>query len=274
MPIAECPPVFLMPSLPLLEHLAPFLLVLFRLSGLFIFAPILASTTIPAKFRALICFMFAVAIYPTIPSDQMRPIELDLFTLGPAIFAETLIGLAIGLLAALPLFAVQLGGMIMSQQAGMSLGTVYNPALETDTDILGQFLQYSAMVIFISMGGLEILFLACTKTFASVPVGQALSLGAAGLSPIDLFTGLVASGFNLALRVASPVLCIIFIETVVSALVMKTMPQLNIMSIGFAVKIVATTLALIAGYAAIGEVLSDDLNDTLGQVLRWAESLK
>lgn len=248
-------------------------MVLFRLSGLFIFAPILASTTIPSKFRALICLMFAVAIYPTIPAAQMTPISADIFTLAPMLFGETLIGLAIGLLAALPLFAVQLGGMIMSQQAGMSLGTVYNPALETDTDILGQFLQYSAMVIFISMGGLEVLFLACTKTFAHVPVGRTLALGAAGISPVDLFTGLVASGFNLALRVASPVLCIIMIETVVSGLVMKTMPQLNIMSIGFAIKIVATMLALIAGYATIGQVLGEDVNDTLGIVLRWAETL-
>lgn len=267
-----------MPSLaPITDHAAPFLLVLFRLSGLMVFAPILASTIIPAKVRALMAVMFTLAIYPALPAAQLgivpgsayAALPGDVLSLAPLAFGEVLIGLAIGLLAAMPMHAVQLGGLIMGQQAGMNLGSVYNPLLETESDAVGQLLQYVAMVIFVAAGGLEALFLALATTFAHVPVGHGIGV----LPPLQLLTGLTSSGFELALRVSAPVLCIILIETVVSSFVMKTMPQLNIMSIGFAVKIVAMLLALVAGLAAIAHAVGDDVSETMGAVMRWIDGL-
>src|SRR6185295_2148118 len=119
-------------------------------------------------------------------------------------------------------------------QAGMSLGQVYNPALDVETDTLGQFLQYGAMVIFIMMGGLELLFVALGHTFANVPIATA----SPSLAPVELMTGLVASGFELALRVSAPVLCIILIETIASGLLARTIPQINVQTLGFSIKVV------------------------------------
>lgn len=248
-------------------------MVLFRMSGVLVFAPILSSATIPMKVRILLCVCLSLAIYPTIPAEQMAPVRLDLFVLGPAIVGEVLIGTAIGLLGAIPLYMIQLAGLILGQQAGMTLATIFNPALETESDVLGQFLLYMAMVIFVAMGGLEMLFLACAGTFRGVPVGSVLGFGVAALSPLELLGSLCSSGFELAIRVSSPVMCIILIETVVSAMVMKTMPQLNIMSIGFAVKILLTFLGLLAAAATIAQVAGEDLADALGSISRWALAL-
>src|SRR5437868_2805959 len=100
-----------MPSLdPLLNHVGPFMLVLFRMSGLLVFAPILASSILPGRLRALLCVAFTLAIYPTLPASQHQPVRMDLFSLAPMALAETLIGVAMGLMASLPMYAVQLGG--------------------------------------------------------------------------------------------------------------------------------------------------------------------
>jgi flagellar biosynthetic protein FliR len=259
-----------MPSLdPLLNHVGPFMLVLFRISGLLIFSPVLSSTLMPVRMRALFTFAFALAIYPALGKVNHTPVNTDLLALLPAIFAETLIGAAMGLIAALPMYAVQLGGLIMGQQAGMSLGQVYNPALDVETDTLGQFLQYGALALFILMGGLEILFIGLANTFTNVPIMQA----APSLAPVELLTGVMASGFELALRVSAPVLCIILIETIASSLLARTIPSINVQTIGFSVKIVITLAILAASIAGIMHATGEDTTHTLGAVLQWAEGL-
>lgn len=259
-----------MPTLgPILDHIGPFLLVLFRLSGVLVFAPMLASSVIPVKVRMLICVSLTLALYPALPADQMRPIAIDVLSLLPAALGEVLIGVAVGLIAALPIFALQLGGLIMGQQAGMSLAQIYNPALETETDVIGQLLVYAGLAVFISLGGLETMFLSVGETFRHVPVGQAgWSLG-----PVDLISGLVASGFQLALRVCAPVLCIILVETLASAMLAKTIPQINVQSIGFAIKIIITLLVLAASASAIVQAAGGDIADSLDSIVDWSRSI-
>lgn len=259
-----------MPSLDaFLSHTTPFLLVLFRISGLMVFAPVLSSSILPLKLRALLAVCFTLAVYPTLSHVLREPVSMDLFSLAPAVFCETLIGVALGLMASLPMYAVQLGGLVMGQQAGMSLGQVYNPALDIEADTLGQVLQYAALVLFVLMGGLELLFVGVGRTFAHVPLGMA----SATLVPVDLLTGLIASGFELALRVAAPVLCIILIETIASALVARTVPQINVQSMGFGIKVIITLLALTASISAVMHATGLDIARTMNAALRWAESV-
>lgn len=288
---------------PILSHVTPFLMVLFRLSGLLLFAPALSSPLIPARVRALLVGMFALALYPTIPVSQQVPIDLDWMSLGIAVVGETLIGLVIGLLAALPMYAVQLGGLVMGQQMGLGLANVYNPALDIEGDVVGQFLLYLALAIFLQIGGLDAAFLAVAKTFANVPIGAILlaplpvvpdpsllgttaDIAAAGqvaapsafssisFSALDLLSGVIASGFELALRISAPVLCIILLETIATAFIMKTMPQLNIMSIGFATKVVLALLGLVLAFRAIAHVTHDDVEQSMSRMVEWAESLR
>lgn len=257
-----------MPSLePILNHVAPFLLVLFRLSGLLVFAPMLSSGVIPLRVRALFMFALTLAVYPTIPSMQQAPVALDLFALGPAVIAETLIGTAIGLIAALPLYAAQLGGLVMSQQAGLTLGMIANPALDTESDAVGQLLVYMALAMFVTLGGLDALFLGVMRTFKSIPVGEVPLT----IAPVDLILGLAGSGFELAVRVSAPVLCIILIETIVSALIMKSMPQLNIMTLGYAAKVLLMMGVLVAGIGAIGHAVDVDIANATTAILHWCD---
>ncbi len=253
--------------LSLFDHVGPFCLTLFRLSGVFLVAPILASTMIPAMARALLVAALAAAVYPNLPAVQQKPIDLDLLTLGWAVAGETLIGFCIGLLMMMPLAAVQLSGMLMGYQMGFGLAQVYNPALEADTDILGDLLSYLALGVFLTIGGLESLFIATARTFSAVPLGTALG----GVTPVELITGVLGAGFELAIRVSLPVMGIILIETIATAFLAKTMPQLNIMSIGFALKIVLGLGAIVAGLGSMHTAIADHVGEVARAVMTWAE---
>lgn len=251
---------------PLLEHAAPYFMVVVRLSGLFIFAPMLSSRMVPVRVRALLTIMFAGAIYPALPSALQVPPDADLFSLLPMVFTELLIGLVIGLVASLPLMGMEMAGMVMGHQMGMSIARAYNPEADTDSEVIGQICYYLGLGAFVSIGGLDALYLSILRSFGRIPVG---ALGVDRI-PLDTFVAILTAGFELALRVSAPVVCAIFLVMIAIGFVMKTMPQINVMSVGFAVKILCGLVTLAAGLAVLDQVAGEEVGRVLRIVLDWA----
>jgi flagellar biosynthetic protein FliR len=242
-------------------------MVIIRLTGLFLFTPMLSSGSVPYQFKAVLALMFALAIYPFVPPMDPNA-TIDLITLVPLLFAELIIGVAIGLIASLPLLAVQMGGYLMGYQIGLSLAESFNPELQANGSVLGDLLFYLAAFIFIGVGGLDILFATLAESFNTIPVGAFTSADV----PLDLFVSVLASGFDLAMRVATPIVVVVSMLMVSMGFVMKTMPQINIMSIGFAAQIVAGLAILFFSVNIIGVIAGDEIHDTLEQIGRWVRS--
>ncbi len=244
-----------------------------RLSGVFLLAPLLASTMIPAPARVLLVAAFTAAVYPF---AGMHPHEfapalagMDEVSVALALSGEVLLGFVIGFIMMLPIAAVQLGAVIMGQQMGFGLASVYNPALESESDLLGELLLYMALGSYILMGGVEASMLAVLRTLQSVPLGSV----PLNIAPLDLIVGILSAGMELALRISAPLLAIIFFETVASGFIMKSLPQINIMSIGFAVKILLGLLAIIGGLAASDLAIGEHIGHVARMVTSWAGSL-
>lgn len=252
----------------LLVQLVPLTLVAFRLSGLFVFAPMITGVTIPMKVKALLCFIMAVALFGLVRPTMPATLPGDAFSFAAIAMGEVVIGSVIGLLALIPVSAVQLGGVVMGQQMGLSLATVFDPNTEADSEVVAQLLMYGALMIFVLFGGLDVMFLAVAKSFAATPVG--------GFSWIDhppsalaLITGMLGSGMELALRVSAPVLGIILVETLASGMVMKTMPQMNIMSIGFGLKVILGIGAIILAMHAINDAVGGHISESARLLFAW-----
>jgi len=254
----------------ILPHVAPFLLVAFRLAGLFVFTPVLANRSLPRRFRVLMCVMFAAALYPMLPGSAQVAPDATLVDLAPMIVRETLIGLIIGFIAALPIFALDIAGYMISHQMGLGLARVFNPELESDTDITGQLVMYLGLGAFVALGGIEVAFLSVAHTFTNVPLGGL----APGQVPLDMIVGLIASGFELGLRVAAPVLSIILLLMIAMGFVSKTMPQINVMSVGFTFKIVFGLVMFAFSLVAMQQATSDEINRVLRLATGWASSLR
>ena len=262
-----------MPSFePLLNHLIPFSLVAARLAGLFVFTPLLANQSLPKRFRALLAVMFAAAVYPGLPAASQVSPEISLPGLVPLLMSETLIGLTMGFIAALPIYSLDMAGVLMGHQMGMGLGRVYNPDLGADTDSLGQVLMYVGLATFVAMGGLDAMFLAVVHTFGKVPIG-ALAAASASAAPLDSIIGILTSGTELALRISAPVMCIIFLLMIALGLLGKTMPQINVMSVGFTFKLFFGLAMLAASMAVIQQVSSDEIERVLDLILHWGRTM-
>lgn len=253
----------------ILPHVLPFTVVIARLSGLLIFAPLLGSQIIPARVKAMLTFLLALCVYPAISMPAPPLVVVDLLSLLPLLIAEAMIGLTIGLMASMPVLFLQMGGLLMGQQMGLGIASVFNPATDTEGDIISQILLYVGMAAFLSMGGLEIMHATLVSTFETVPPGAFLDRP----SPLPVIVGMVGAGMELAVRVASPVVAIIFLETLATGFLMKTVPQLNILSFGFPVKILMGLFVLVASIGPIGEATVEAMQSALDLIVEWSRTL-
>lgn len=253
----------------ILPHVLPFAAALARMSGLFIFAPLLGSQVIPMRIKAALAFLMTLCVYPMLAPEAPPLMVVDLISLIPLLVGEALIGLTIGLLASTPIVFLQMGGLLMGQQMGLGIARVFNPATDTESDIIGQILLYVAMGVFLSLGGLELMHAALVGSFDRVGPGEFLQRP----SPLPVLVGVTSAGMELAVRVAAPVIAIIFLETLATGFLMKTVPQLNILSFGFPVKILMGLVVLVASVGPIGEATVNSVQSTLDVVLEWSRSL-
>ena len=251
----------------ILEHGIPFLLVLTRITGLFLFTPMITSNSIPRIYKALLSFMFAVAIYPFVPTGVLPPV-VDTLSLVPMLFTELLIGVVIGLIAGIPMMMIQLGGYIMGYQMGLSLAQSFNPELDTNSSVVGQLLFFMSIFIYISVGGFETIFTILADSFHTIGSGSFT----VGDTPLDLLVSVLGSGFELALRVASPIMGVVSMLMISMGFIMKTMPQINIMSIGFSIQILAGLSILVLLISSVAMIAGDEMVNALEMLNQWVQS--
>ena len=238
---------------PLLPHIVPWALVLTRMTGLFVLAPVLSSAAIPRMVKVLLAVALSLCIYPLLITgehiegiDAFNILTMSLWTLAPAVGMELLLGYLMGYALSLPMVAMQGGGHLIDQQMGLGIAGVFNPELGEQSSPVGDLLYMVAIALFLVVGGHLVMLRTLAESFHHLPLTG--SVDARGIAAIvALVTGLLQVMLELAIRVAAPMLCLVFLETVAMGFIARTVPQLNILSIGFVVRILLG-FAFLAAY--------------------------
>lgn len=260
------------------QWMVPALLVLCRLSGVALFGPILGSKSVPWKARALLVVILTGACTPLVAEsigvvgDASGPTGAaalpSLPAFAEAAFAEIAIGAVIGLLASMPLVAAQIGGLVASQQLGLGFGRFYLPSMDDEGDALEQMMFLLALMLFISVGGIEQMVLAAAESYRWLPAG---TISVAPMAQAtELMIGALGSALELGLRVAAPVLAIVTLESIALGFVGRTMPAINVLSVGFALRVGAGIAVLALGIGVIRVAIDGVIDETLVSLRMWA----
>ena len=250
------------------DHIPGLLLVIFRIGGLMIFAPVLSSRAVPVSVRVLLSFVIGFAVYPVLLSLGAVPTLQaggGLWVLIPMVGMEVLIGVSIGLLASIPLMALRIGGQLAGQQMGLGFATFYDPNTHDDADLVGQLYFFVALVIFLSMSGLDIMLESLLNTFTNVPTATL----AVSESVLALLLGMLLSAFEISLRVSAPVLAILFLQSIALGYVSRTVPQLNILSLGFPLRLILGFGVMFAGITVVEYVGLEAMDELIGMLRAW-----
>jgi len=245
-------------TLPLL--VPGYLLVLFRVAGLVMAAPLFGSNAIPTHLRVLFAAAIALMVFPAVL--PMVPADLTIPAVLAGVVSEIMIGLVMGVAIHAVFAGAELAGVLVGQQGGLSLGQTYNPAMDESTTALGQLYFIVLFLIFVLAGGHRAVIGGLLDSFRAIPL---LSFGV-DESHIGLIAELLQSACTMALRLAGPCLIAMFMTTIALGFLSKTMPQLNVLSVGFMVRIVV--LFVVGGLALSGSqgVFDDGCYDALVEI--------
>lgn len=213
------------------EKLQLFLLVILRLSGLFILAPVFGDRVIPPLFKAGLAILFGAILTLTLSESALPPVA-SLSELAALAAREILIGFMIGFFFMLLFYGVQSAGTLIGYQVGFAIANVVDPSSETEQPVIAQFWFILSTLIFLCINGHHLVVGAFVDSYKAMPVGQA-ALGASGGELLFAYTSYV---FVIALKLSAPVLVTLFLTDITLAIVSKMMPTMNVFIVGFAIK--------------------------------------
>lgn len=220
-------------------HAEPFLGVHLRVFGVFVLTPVLGGFEIPTRTRAQVSFLLAAILYPVV-APRLPPVPTDLLALGLHYVGEFTIGFLIGLVVLLLFTAFQLAGEFYSLQMGFGIINVVDPLSQSQVPILGSFKATFAIALFLLTDGPRVVIEALARSFEVLP---GLGLAAAGPVATALLRSF-AVAFETGLRLAAPLMAIVFLVELLMGILAKTAPQMNVMVVGFQIKITAGLVAL------------------------------
>jgi flagellar biosynthetic protein FliR len=243
-----------------------FVLVLTRVSGIVIMAPVFGGSEIPMQVRALLAFSISLLI---MPSQWFLEIEEPGTLSGFAVLivGELIIGLFIGLGVNIFFSGISLAGELIGQLGGLSAAAIFDPISGDQSPLLSRMLSYLALTVFAAIGGLSTMIAALLDTFQTLPLTKWTMSASGENSHFELLAcaliHILSISFNLSLRVAAPVMISVLVALLVMGLLSKTLPQLNLMSVGFGINsmimLLVFSLSIGAGIWCFQERVSDVL---------------
>jgi len=221
-------------------HAAVFLLLLTRVSGIFIISPFFGSLNIPVYFRAAASFAFTLVLFPVV--DNVQGVEAPATVLGytGAVLSELFVGWLIGFIAYISFATITMAGKVMDMQVGFAIVNVMDPTSGQQMPLIGSFLYNLGVIVFLVTNGHHMIISALFESFKLVPI-----LGASPDLSLPLIIARFTTGiFLTGMKIAMPVTFAILLVNVGMGILARTMPQMNIFVVGIPLHLMIGMLIL------------------------------
>lgn len=232
-----------------------FLCVLARIGPLLSMMPPIRGSSVPMQVRVLIALMLGLVITPmALTNAQPVPEALPLLVIPLA--KEILLGLLLGSAAMIIVTCLQVGGQIVSQLAGLDLATAADPATEDEASVISQLFSWLTMALFLILGGHRMFFDCCIETFHTYPAGAVLAEEAWLLHLHEM----AQHGLSVGIRATAPIALAVFISNLVTALINRSLPQLNVIAVGFNINALVMLSVLVLTLGSVGWLYQHELS--------------
>ena len=244
------------------QNLVGFILVLARISPLFVLAPLLSSRLVPGRVRSIVAVALAIGLSPVMTEGTtLTTVPAELVWL---IGKEMLIGLAFAFVLGTLFAAISVAGSFLDTMVGFSFGSLVDPVTGTQSSVLQQTYSMMGILIFIAIGGDEWMIRGLAETYEVVPIDRMPDLGAMVAGVDKAFAGI----FGAAIQVAGPVLLALVLTDAAFGLVSRVVPQLNVFGVGFPAKVTVGLLIVGTSLPFVGGWLANELQGSVSDALR------
>jgi flagellar biosynthesis protein FliR len=215
-----------------------FLLVLARVSGIFAFVPLPGLASGPRPARVVLSVMMALVLYPRWPHPE--PSAANAGSMLMWVLPEAAVGVAIGLGVAFILDVFVICAQILSLNAGYSFASVVDPTTQAESGVLVVLAQLAGGLMFFALGLDREVVRVLAYSLEMHPAGVLITPPAA-----EALLHLGGDMLALAVRLALPAIALLILGDLALGLVGRLNPQLQLLTLGFPIKMMSALVLLI-----------------------------
>lgn len=214
------------------------LLISLRIVPTLAFAPPFTLLRIPALIRVPLGLALAMWLVAGHPDQTWRSATMTQGFVVNAT-AELFLGLILMLALALAFAALLTVGRTIDVQAGFGLAGVIDPTTQVQSPLTGILFAYAAAAVFFASGGPAELLAIWSQSVVQTPLGSA-----AAPDNINVLAGYLTAAFVMAFGMGGVVVLVLFLLDLAIAFMSRTLPQMNVLILGFQVKTLAVLMTL------------------------------
>jgi flagellar biosynthetic protein FliR len=226
-----------------------------RVAAATAFSAVLGPVSLPGSVRVLLAAGLGVLLASA--TGAVAPVAGSVIAFTVGCIREIVIGAALGAGFLIAYAATQVAGRILDTQMGFGIASLFNPSAGTISPLTGTLFGMVAVSIFLAMDGHHVLIRALALSVEASPPGASL--------PAAAWNGLLAQSgimFSYAVALAAPVMLSLLLADIGLSVFARSMPQLNIFVLGFALKIMFGLMGLAASIQLAQSVFSGLFTET------------
>ena len=254
------------------EEMLTFFAVLVRFSVCIAIMPVLGDRFVPVPVKILLSLAITMSLFPALVGSGLTPVSAaqvwgsQLSGLIKVVSLEALVGLVMGFVARLAFDTIQFGSNLIGNIMGLSAASHYDPHQESNSQIVAEVQMAVAMLLFLTLDGHHLILRAVLSSY------EVTGLGAASFGEHFAQGWIALSGqvVKFGIQLAGPVAVSLFVVNVGFGLIAKSMPQMNILVLSFAVTISLGFFIIwmnLPGFGAAAASLFERSGDQIHQML-------
>jgi flagellar biosynthetic protein FliR len=237
-----------------------FILLFSRISSFFAFMPFFSHANISVTIKTALTLYLTILLFPI---STTANIEINTISMIMMVFGELTIGFLGAFLLNMAYSALSFAGSQISMVMGFSMATLFDPITGTNSPLISQILTLIALLFFLAFDGHHLILLYLSQTVNHIELGSFYPQN----EWIETFITSVSMMFKMGLVISFPIIALSLLSDIIFGMLMKTMPQFNLLVVGFPIKIFLSTLVLMAILGSMMILFKDDF-------LKYFEALK
>lgn len=241
-----------------LDNLPWALLVLSRMTSFMAVSPFFSYGNTPNLLKVGLGLLLTLLMLPTLPLLENVPGDLLAYSFW--LVKEVVVGLVLGYTATLIFTAIRIAGGLVDWQMGFAMSAVLNPADQTSSTLIAQFMYLFQVLLFLAVNGHHMLLMGISYSFSLIPVNAAVLTTEFVVALIKVFIEM----FSLGVRIAAPFMIVFLFCDLALGIIARSVPQLNVFILSFPLKTALGMMILIL----IMPLLAVFVNHVIGEMER------
>jgi type III secretion protein T len=232
-----------------------------RMAGLISIMPAFTRIGLTGILRGATALALALPVVPMIVAAHAGE-RLTVTIVAALLFKEVIIGLVIGLVLGVPIWAAEAAGDVLDLQRGSNAAGLLDPLSTTEEGITGTLFGLVMVALYFGSGGLPLTLRTVYDSYAIWPAASVLPTHTPAAS--QFFIRLLDNVVTMGLVLVAPIVIFLLLTDLLLGLVSRAAPHLNVFALVLSVKNLVFALLLVLYCAFLIQYMGTDLGALLG----------